>query len=78
MILTALIGRKLKLILCRQEGSAGHMAAAYAKKTGKPAVVMVTAGPGAPNLVTATATATLEHAPLIAISGQMDSRTFYK
>lgn len=77
-ILTALIGRKLKLILCRQEGSAGHMAAAYAKKTGKPAVVMVTAGPGATNLVTAAATATLEHAPLIAISGQMDSKTTFK
>lgn len=77
-ILTALIGRKPKLILCRHEASAGHMAAAYAKKTGKPAVVLVTAGPGATNLVTAAATATLEHAALIAISGQMDSHTTFK
>ena len=77
-ILTALKGRKPKLILCRQESSAGHMAIAYAKKSGKPAVVMVTAGPGATNVVTAAATATLEHAPLIIITGQMDSKTLFK
>lgn len=77
-ILTALIGRKPKLIMCRHEASAGHAAAAYAKKTGKPAVVMATAGPGATNLVTAAATATLEHTPLIAITGQMDSKITFK
>ncbi len=77
-ITTALIGRKPKLILCRQESGAGNAAVAYAKKTGKPAVVLVTAGPGATNLVTAAATATLEHNPLIAICGQMDSRTTFK
>lgn len=77
-ITTALLGRKPKLILCRQESGAGNMAVAYAKKTGKPGVVIVTAGPGATNLVTAAATATLEHAPLIAISGQMDSKTTFK
>lgn len=77
-ITTALVGRKPKLILCRQESGAGNAAVAYAKKTGKPAVVLVTAGPGATNLVTAVATATLEHNPLIAICGQMDSRTTFK
>lgn len=77
-ILTALKGRKPQLILCRQESSAGHMAIAYAKKSGKPSVVMVTAGPGATNVVTAAATATLEHAPLIIITGQMDSKTLFK
>lgn len=77
-ITTALTGRKPKLILCRQESGAGNAAVAYAKKTGKPAVVLVTAGPGATNLVTAVATATLEHNPLIAICGQMDSKTTFK
>lgn len=77
-ITTALIGRKPKLVLCRQESGAGNAAVAYAKKTGKPAVVLVTAGPGATNLVTAVATATLEHNPLIAICGQMDSKTTFK
>lgn len=77
-ITTALIGRKPQLVLCRQESGAGNAAVAYAKKTGKPAVVLVTAGPGATNLVTAVATATLEHNPLIAICGQMDSKTTFK
>lgn len=77
-ITTALVGRKPQLILCRQESGAGNAAVAYAKKTGKPAVVLVTAGPGATNLITATATATLEHNPLIAICGQMDSKTTFK
>lgn len=77
-ITTALLNRRPQLILCHQESGAGNMAAAYAKKTGKPAVVLVTAGPGATNVVTAAATATLEHTPLIVITGQMDSITSFK
>ncbi len=67
-----------KLILCHHESTAGYMATAYGKITGKPAVVMATAGPGATNLVSSIATAHSEHAPLIAITGQMDSKTTYK
>jgi acetolactate synthase-1/2/3 large subunit len=67
-----------KIILCHHESTAGYMATAYGKITGKPAVVMVTAGPGATNLVSGVATANSERAPLIAISGQMDSRTTFK
>lgn len=67
-----------KIILCHHESTAGYMATAYGKITGKPAVVMVTAGPGATNLVSGVATANSERTPLIAISGQMDSRTTFK
>ena len=67
-----------KIILCHHESTAGYMATAYGKITGKPAVVMVTAGPGATNLVSGVATANSERAPLIAITGQMDSRTTFK
>ena len=77
-ITTALLNRRPQLILCRQESGAGNMAAAYAKKSGKPAVVLVTAGPGATNVVTSAATATLEHTPLIVITGQMASITSFK
>ena len=69
---------KVELVLCRQETNAGFMATAYAKRTGRPAVVLVTAGPGATNVVTASVTATMEHTPLIIISGQMDSATTFK
>lgn len=68
----------INLILCRQESNAGLMATAYAKRTGNLAVVLVTAGPGVTNVVTSAATATLEHAPLMVISGQMDSSTTFK
>lgn len=67
-----------KVILCHHESTAGYMATAYGKITRKPAVVMVTAGPGATNLVSGVATANSERSPLIAITGQMDSRTTFK
>lgn len=67
-----------KMIICHHESTAGYMAAAYGKITGKPAVVMATAGPGATNLVSGVATADSEEAPVIAITGQMGSRTSFK
>ena len=36
-------------ILCRNEGGASFMAAAYGKLTGEPGICMVTRGPGASN-----------------------------
>lgn len=78
-ITTSLLGRKTtKLVVCRLEDPAGYAAIAYAKKTGKPAIVMVTDGPGATNVVTAAATATLEHVPLIIICGQANSSVNFK
>ena len=67
-----------KMIICHHESTAGYMAAAYGKITGKPAVVMATAGPGATNLASAVATADSEEVPMIAITGQMSSRTSFK
>ena len=61
-------------ILVRQEQSAGHAASGYARMSGKPAVCVVTSGPGATNLITALATAYADSIPLIAISGQVSSK----
>ncbi len=77
-LVMALKGRKPKLILCTSEASAGQAAVAYAKISGKPAVALVTAGPGATNLITAAATATAEHTPLIVICGQVSSRISFR
>lgn len=66
-------GSSLKNILVRTEQNAGHAANGYARVTGKPAVCVVTSGPGATNLITALATAYMDSIPLIAISGQVPS-----
>lgn len=61
-------------ILVRQEQNAGHAASGYARMSRRPAVCVVTSGPGATNLITALATAYADSIPLIAISGQVSSR----
>ena len=60
-------------ILVRQEQNAGHAASGYARLSRKPAVCVVTSGPGATNLITALATAYADSIPVIAISGQVSS-----
>lgn len=60
-------------ILVRQEQNAGHAASGYSRMSGKPAVCVVTSGPGATNLITALATAYADSIPVIAISGQVSS-----
>ncbi len=77
-ILDVLIEKGPKVVLCHHESCAGYMAQAWGKITGKPGVVMVTAGPGATNLVSAMATAFTERSPIIAITGQISSLTKYK
>src|ERR1700712_2363672 len=61
---------KIKLILTRHEQGAGFMAATYGRHTGKTGVCMATLGPGATNLVTAAAYATLGGMPMLMITGQ--------
>ena len=60
----------IKLITNRHEQAAGFMAATYGRLTGKVGVCMSTLGPGATNLVTAAAYATLGAMPMLMISGQ--------
>ncbi|MBR2539748.1 MAG: biosynthetic-type acetolactate synthase large subunit [Mogibacterium sp.] len=60
-------------VLVRQEQNAGHAASGYARLSRKPAVCVVTSGPGATNLITALATAYADSIPLVAISGQVSS-----
>ena len=47
------------------------MADGYGRATGKPAVCLVTSGPGALNLVTAIATANMDSIPMVCITGQV-------
>jgi acetolactate synthase-1/2/3 large subunit len=61
---------KMKFILVRHEQGAVHMADGYARATGKPAVVLVTSGPGAGNTVTGIMTAMMDSVPMIVLCGQ--------
>jgi len=70
----ALYGSPIQVILTVHEQGAAHMADGYARATGKVGVCLATSGPGATNLVTGIATASMDSIPLVAITGQV--RTF--
>ncbi len=63
---------QLRFVLVRHEQAAAHAADAYARVTGRVGCCVATSGPGATNLVTGIATAHLDSAPLVAITGQVD------
>ncbi|MEP6629941.1 MAG: acetolactate synthase large subunit, partial [Lapillicoccus sp.] len=54
---------------------AGHAAEGYAAATGRVGVCMATSGPGATNLVTPLADAYMDSMPIVAITGQVSSRS---
>lgn len=61
----------MEFILVRHEEAGAFMASAQAKLTGKPSACMGTAGPGAVHLLNGLYDAKLDHAPVIAITGQV-------
>src|SRR3982750_1072991 len=66
-------GTTVRHVLARHEQGAGHMAAGYARGSGKVGVAIATSGPGATNLVTPIADAWMDSTPLVAITGQVRS-----
>src|SRR5579859_3592034 len=69
-LLESLRTSSIRLVVTRHEQSAGFMAATYGRLTGKPGVCLSTLGPGATNLVTAAAYASLGGMPMLMITGQ--------
>lgn len=61
----------IRLIVCRQEGGAAHMAEAHGKLTGEPGICFVTRGPGSTNASIAIHTARQDSTPLIVFIGQV-------
>ena len=59
----------IKVVDCRHECAAAYAADAYARATGKPGVVITTAGPGITNTVTAMIEAKMLGSPVIHIGG---------
>ena len=58
----------MRLVVPRHEAAAAHAGDAYTRVTGKPAVVMACAGPGAANLLAGMMCAEAEGSPVIAIT----------
>lgn len=69
-LMDALAASSIAVVLCRHEQGAAFMASVHARLTGKPVACLATLGPGATNLVTGLADATLDLAPVIAVTGQ--------
>ncbi|MFD6443125.1 thiamine pyrophosphate-binding protein, partial [Peribacillus sp. NPDC060186] len=71
-LLDAINKSSIQFIVCRHETGAAFIAGIIGKLTGKPGVCLSTLGPGATNMVTGVACATLDRMPLIAITAQND------
>lgn len=62
---------RLDYVLCRNEGGAAFMAAAYGKLTHSPGLCFVTRGPGATNASIGVHTAMQDSAPMLLFVGQV-------
>jgi len=62
---------KINHILVRHEQGAVHAAQGYARVSGKVGVCFATSGPGATNLMTGIADASIDSTPLVCITGQV-------
>src|SRR5678809_1485354 len=60
----------MRFMETRHEQGAAFMADVYGRLSGQAGVCFATLGPGATNLLTGVADAYLDHAPLVAITGQ--------
>jgi acetolactate synthase-1/2/3 large subunit len=67
----------IRFINTRHEAAAAHMAEAWARIRGEPAVVIGGIGPGAANMVSGVVTAFAEGSPLIVLSGQRRRSIIY-
>ena len=67
---------KLKYYGIRHEGAAAFAASAYGKLTGVPAACLTIAGPGATNLLTGMWDAKVDRAPVLALTGQVQTQVF--
>ncbi|MEK7629864.1 MAG: thiamine pyrophosphate-binding protein [Patescibacteria group bacterium] len=62
--------KKIKVICSHHEQAAGMAAEAYGRLKKKPAIAMVTAGPGAVNVINGVVGGWVDSSPMIIISGQ--------
>ncbi|WP_251826329.1 thiamine pyrophosphate-binding protein, partial [Mycobacterium tuberculosis] len=59
-----------QIVLARHEGGAGYLADGFARASGKSAAVFV-AGPGATNVISAVANASVNQVPMLILTGEV-------
>lgn len=69
-LMRAIDDSNISFVLCRHEQAAAFMAGVHGRITNGIAACLSTLGPGATNLITGVADATLDHVPMLAITGQ--------
>jgi len=74
----ALLESSITFVTTRHEQGAAFMADVYGRLTGKAGVCLSTLGPGSTNLITGVADANMDHAPVVAISGQGSTNRLHK
>jgi len=74
----SLDGSSIAFVPVRHEQGGAYMADMYGRLTQRAGVCLGTLGPGATNLVTGVADAFLDHAPLVALTGQADLERMHK
>ena len=67
---------EMRYIGVRHEGAAAFAASAYGKLSGRPAACLTIAGPGATNLLTGLWDAKVDRAPVLALTGQVQTQVF--
>jgi pyruvate oxidase len=67
---------KLRYFGIRHESAASFACSGYAKVTGRPAACFSIAGPGATNLLTGLWDAKVDRAPVLALTGQVQTQVF--
>ncbi len=65
---------KLRFFGVRHEGAAAFACSGYAKVSGRPAACLSIAGPGATNLLTGLWDAKVDRAPVLALTGQVNTQ----
>lgn len=67
----ALLDSEIRSYLMRHEQQAAHAAEGYARVKRRPGIASATSGPGATNLITGLVNASMDSAPLVAVTGQV-------
>ena len=70
------VAGEINFVGVRHEGAAAFAASAYGKLTGRPAACLTIAGPGATNLLTGAWDAKVDRAPMLALTGQVQTQVF--
>ncbi len=77
-VMDALLDSPIRFVATRHEQGAAFMADVHGRLTGRAGVCLSTLGPGATNLVTGVADATMDGAPVVAIAGQAPTTRLHK